>query len=116
MGPSWRTVPAAYGHSAASCLAAVKEWGQGGCCWLADRAIATAANPRPQVRAAVPMYLLSRRIKAMGEKVVLSGEGADEIFGGYLYFHKAPNRLVRTRARGHGAWGSTAMGAAWGSV
>eukprot|EP01023_Acetabularia_acetabulum_P053125 TRINITY_DN5921_c1_g3_i7.p1 TRINITY_DN5921_c1_g3~~TRINITY_DN5921_c1_g3_i7.p1 ORF type:complete len:547 (+),score=100.01 TRINITY_DN5921_c1_g3_i7:62-1702(+) len=44
-----------------------------------------------QVRAAVPMYLLARRIKAMGIKVVLSGEGADEIFGGYLYFHKAPN-------------------------
>ena len=45
----------------------------------------------PQVRAAVPMYLLSQRIKAMGMKVVLSGEGADEIFGGYLYFHKAPS-------------------------
>lgn len=45
------------------------------------------------MRAAVPMYLLSRRIKALGEKVVLSGEGADEIFGGYLYFHKAPNRF-----------------------
>ena len=44
-----------------------------------------------QVRAAVPMYLLARRIKAMGYKVVLSGEGADEIFGGYLYFHKAPS-------------------------
>ena len=44
-----------------------------------------------QVRAAVPMYLLARRIKAMGFKVVLSGEGADEIFGGYLYFHKAPS-------------------------
>lgn len=44
-----------------------------------------------QVRAAVPMYLLARKIKAMGIKVVLSGEGADEIFGGYLYFHKAPN-------------------------
>lgn len=42
------------------------------------------------MRAAVPMYLLARRIKAMGFKVVLSGEGADEIFGGYLYFHKAP--------------------------
>lgn len=44
-----------------------------------------------QVRAAVPMYLLARKIKAMGIKVVLSGEGADEIFGGYLYFHKAPS-------------------------
>lgn len=44
-----------------------------------------------QVRAAVPMYILARRIKAMGIKVVLSGEGADEAFGGYLYFHKAPN-------------------------
>ncbi len=44
-----------------------------------------------QVRAAVPMYLLARRIKALGIKVVLSGEGADEVFGGYLYFHKAPS-------------------------
>lgn len=43
------------------------------------------------IRASTPMYLLSRRIKAMGIKMVLSGEGADEIFGGYLYFHKAPN-------------------------
>ncbi len=38
------------------------------------------------------MYLLSRRVKTMGIKMVLSGEGSDEIFGGYLYFHKAPNR------------------------
>ena len=44
-----------------------------------------------QVRASVPMYLLSRKIKAMGVKMVLSGEGADEAFGGYLYFHKAPS-------------------------
>ena len=44
-----------------------------------------------QVRAAVPMYLLARKIKALGIKVVLSGEGADEELGGYLYFHKAPN-------------------------
>lgn len=44
-----------------------------------------------QIRAAVPMYLLSRKIKALGFKVVMSGEGADEIFGGYLYFHKAPS-------------------------
>lgn len=43
------------------------------------------------VRAATPMFLMSRKIKAMGIKMVLSGEGADEIFGGYLYFHKAPN-------------------------
>ncbi len=43
------------------------------------------------VRAATPMYLLARRIKAMGIKMVLSGEGSDEIFGGYLYFHKAPD-------------------------
>lgn len=43
------------------------------------------------VRASVPMYLMSRRIKASGIKMVLTGEGADEIFGGYLYFHKAPN-------------------------
>jgi len=43
------------------------------------------------IRASTPMYLLARRIKSMGVKMVLSGEGADEIFGGYLYFHKAPN-------------------------
>ena len=42
------------------------------------------------VRASTPMYLLARVIKSMGIKMVLSGEGADEIFGGYLYFHKAP--------------------------
>jgi asparagine synthase (glutamine-hydrolysing) len=43
------------------------------------------------IRASTPMYLLARRIKTMGVKMVLSGEGSDEIFGGYLYFHKAPN-------------------------
>lgn len=43
------------------------------------------------IRASTPMYLLARYIKSMGVKMVLSGEGADEIFGGYLYFHKAPN-------------------------
>ncbi len=43
------------------------------------------------IRAATPMYLMARVIKSMGVKMVLSGEGADELFGGYLYFHKAPN-------------------------
>ena len=43
------------------------------------------------VRASTPMYLLARVIKSMGIKMVLSGEGSDEIFGGYLYFHKAPS-------------------------
>ena len=43
------------------------------------------------IRASTPMYLLARRIKSMGVKMVLSGEGSDEIFGGYLYFHKAPS-------------------------
>ncbi|BFZ61830.1 asparagine synthetase [Saitoella coloradoensis] len=43
------------------------------------------------IRASTPMYLLSRKIKAQGVKMVLSGEGSDEIFGGYLYFHAAPN-------------------------
>ena len=43
------------------------------------------------VRASTPMYLMSRVIKSMGIKMVLSGEGSDELFGGYLYFHKAPN-------------------------
>lgn len=43
------------------------------------------------VRAATPMYLMARKIKSMGIKMVLSGEGADEVFGGYLYFHMAPS-------------------------
>ena len=43
------------------------------------------------IRASTPMYLMARQIKAMGIKMVLSGEGADELFGGYLYFHMAPN-------------------------
>ncbi len=43
------------------------------------------------IRASTPMYLMARVIKSMGIKMVLSGEGSDEIFGGYLYFHKAPN-------------------------
>ncbi len=46
------------------------------------------------IRASTPMYLLARVIKSMGVKMVLSGEGADEVFGGYLYFHKAPNALA----------------------
>ena len=44
------------------------------------------------IRAATPMYLMARKIKSMGIKMVLSGEGADEIFGGYLYFHMAPSK------------------------
>lgn len=46
---------------------------------------------RTTIRASTPMFLMSRKIKATGVKMVLSGEGADEIFAGYLYFHKAPN-------------------------
>ncbi|WFD32922.1 asparagine synthase (glutamine-hydrolyzing) [Malassezia sp. CBS 17886] len=46
------------------------------------------------VRASTPMYLLSRKIKAIGVKMVLSGEGSDEIFGGYLYFHAAPTKAA----------------------
>ena len=46
------------------------------------------------IRASTPMFLLSRKIKAMGVKMVLSGEGADEIFGGYLYFHAAPDKAA----------------------
>ncbi|MEN8799684.1 MAG: asparagine synthase B [Flavobacteriaceae bacterium] len=45
------------------------------------------------IRASTPMYLMARVIKSMGIKMVLSGEGADELFGGYLYFHKAPSAL-----------------------
>ncbi len=51
------------------------------------------------VRASTPMYLIARYIKSMGVKMVLSGEGADEIFGGYLYFHKAPNAEEFTKRR-----------------
>jgi asparagine synthase (glutamine-hydrolysing) len=43
------------------------------------------------IRAGTPMMLMARKIKSLGIKSVLTGEGADEIFGGYLYFHKAPN-------------------------
>jgi asparagine synthase (glutamine-hydrolysing) len=46
------------------------------------------------IRASTPMFLLSRKIKALGVKMVLSGEGADEIFGGYLYFHAAPDKAT----------------------
>lgn len=59
------------------------------------------------VRASTPMYLLARVIKSMGIKMVLSGEGSDELFGGYLYFHKAPDarefheELVRKMSRLH---------------
>jgi len=45
------------------------------------------------IRASTPMYFLARKIKAMGIKMVLSGEGADEVFGGYLYFHAAPSPM-----------------------
>ena len=45
------------------------------------------------IRASTPMYLMARKIKALGVKMVLSGEGADEMFGGYLYFHKAPDAV-----------------------
>jgi asparagine synthase (glutamine-hydrolysing) len=44
------------------------------------------------IRASTPMYLLARKIKALGVKMVLSGEGSDEVFGGYLYFHRAPSQ------------------------
>lgn len=44
------------------------------------------------IRASTPMFLMSRKIKSLGVKMVLSGEGSDEVFGGYLYFHKAPNK------------------------
>ena len=46
------------------------------------------------IRAGTPMYLLARRVRSTGVKMVLSGEGADEVFGGYLYFHKAPDRAA----------------------
>lgn len=46
------------------------------------------------IRAGTPMYLLSRRVRSTGVKMVLSGEGADEVFGGYLYFHRAPDRTA----------------------
>jgi hypothetical protein len=45
------------------------------------------------VRASTPMFLMAKRINEMGVKMVISGEGSDEVFGGYLYFHKAPNKV-----------------------
>ena len=44
------------------------------------------------IRASTPMFLMSCKIKSLGVKMVISGEGSDELFGGYLYFHKAPNK------------------------
>ncbi|CAJ1382314.1 unnamed protein product [Effrenium voratum] len=70
------------------------------------------------IRASTPMYLMARRIRATGVKMVLSGEGADEIFGGYLYFHKAPNaeefhaenvRKARVVLRKRNRWGPAPM-------
>ena len=58
---------------------------------LADVIHALETYDTTTIRAATPMYLMARKIKAIGVKMVLSGEGADEIFGGYLYFHKCPN-------------------------
>jgi asparagine synthase (glutamine-hydrolysing) len=58
---------------------------------LRDVIYHTETHDVTSIRASTPMYLMMRKIKAMGIKMVLSGEGADEIFGGYLYFHKAPN-------------------------
>lgn len=74
------------------------------------------------IRAGTPMYLMMRKIKAMGIKMILSGEGSDEIFGGYLYFHKAPNRvefheeLVRKLSMLHlyDCLRANKMAAAWG--
>ena len=55
------------------------------------------------------MYLMARRIRASGVKMVMSGEGADEIFGGYLYLHMAPrSSILRTRARSSSCTGTTA--------
>lgn len=62
------------------------------------------------IRASTPMFLMSRKIKALGVKMVLSGEGSDEVFGGYLYFHKAPNR-VRPLWRMDGAGCACVVGA-----
>ncbi len=58
---------------------------------LADVVYFTETYDVTTIRASTPMYLLARVIKSMGIKMVLSGEGADEVFGGYLYFHKAPS-------------------------
>lgn len=58
---------------------------------LSDVVYFTETYDVTTIRASTPMYLLARVIKSMGIKMVLSGEGADEVFGGYLYFHKAPS-------------------------
>lgn len=59
------------------------------------------------IRASTPMFLMSRKIKSLGVKMVLSGEGSDEVFGGYLYFHKAPNKV------GRGSGGADEMRVCW---
>ena len=64
---------------------------QGGLDALRDVIYYTETYDVTTVRASTPMYLLARVIRSMGIKMVLSGEGADEVFGGYLYFHKAPD-------------------------
>ena len=84
---------------------------------LSDVVYFTETYDVTTIRASTPMYLLARVIKSMGIKMVLSGEGADEVFGGYLYFHKAPSARAAscrsctcmtacgpTRAWPHGAW------------
>jgi asparagine synthase (glutamine-hydrolysing) len=64
------------------------------------------------IRAATPMYLMARRIRATGVKMVLSGEGADEIFGGYLYFHKAPDTRAFRLSTGQQVDGGVGCGGA----
>jgi asparagine synthase (glutamine-hydrolysing) len=82
-----RTVAAALGTAHHEFLFTVQE----GLDALADVVYHIETYDVTTIRASTPMYLLARRIRAMGIKMVLSGEGADEIFGGYLYFHMAPD-------------------------
>ena len=74
-----------------SVIAAVAKTLQEGLDALRDVIYYTETYDVTTVRASTPMYLLARVIRSMGIKMVLSGEGADEVFGGYLYFHKAPD-------------------------
>jgi asparagine synthase (glutamine-hydrolysing) len=65
---------------------------QGGIDAIEDVIYHTETYDVTTIRASTPMFLMSRKIKSLGVKMVISGEGSDELFGGYLYFHKAPDK------------------------
>ncbi|AQK93930.1 Asparagine synthetase [glutamine-hydrolyzing] 1 [Zea mays] len=76
----------------------------------------TEAYDVTTIRASTPMFLMSHKIKSLGVKMVISGEGSDELFGGYLYFHKAPNKeeLHRETCRKYDCLRANKATPAWG--